>query len=91
MELSDFIRPVYFPSLSKIVDKRIRESIGLSDWSTRIYSENENEIQMNKAVEMVLIKGCESINYEIIETERDIIIRYKWNDYELPKFDENYI
>lgn len=87
MSVFNFDKDINFPSLKRIQNKKLKESIGLSAWSTRIYSEVQNDIQLNKGVEMILCKGCESIKYELIETERDIIIRYKWNDFdEMPDF-----
>ena len=82
VDLDYFERTVEFPSLSKKLAKgRIAKSIGLDDWSTKIQSRVEGEIKFNNYVEICLIKGSEDVDYEIIERERDIIIRYKWKDY----------
>lgn len=88
MKISDLERLVKFPALSRIEGNRLSCSIGLSDWSTNIRSSIEEEkMQLNHFVQIQLLKGHEDIKYEVVETEREILIRYHWKEYD-PKEDD---
>lgn len=85
MDDEDFVRPVFFPFLKRKLDgNRIESSIGLSDWSKKIQSEREegHDEYFNKYCQICLIKGSEDVSYDVKETKREIIISYKWKDFE---------
>ena len=91
-EMYDFQRPVFFPALSRKLDNgRYKESIGLADWSTRIHSTKEDKVDKywKDYVEIIFVKGNEDIRYEIIESERDVIVRYYWKDFDKKSLEDD--
>lgn len=81
----NFNRPVFFPTLSRKAEKgRWQESIGLTDWSTRVHSHEDKKVDIHwkDYAEIIFLKGHEDIEYELIETDREVIIRYYWKDFD---------
>lgn len=87
--LDNFIK---FPELARVVNSDRRERcMGMKLDKTRVYSSCEGCCEFNQAVEIHLEKSpCKDIQYVIEETDEKLIIRYKWKDYDIPKFDENW-
>ncbi len=83
-EKLNLTRPIMLPELVRKNGKGgSKHSIGLADWSTRIHSTVDKKgNKYNEYVEVIFLKGCESVKYEIIETEREVVLRYYWNDFD---------
>jgi len=80
----DFIRPITLPQLSRKIDEHhVEHSIGLADWSKHIHSVvGEKGEQFNDYVEVIFVKGTGGVKYEIIESEREVTLRYYWDDFD---------
>lgn len=84
-----FDKKIDFPELSRINDKSFKESTsGFCLKNCRVYStsKDEGEPYLNQAVVLRLSKSLsKDVKYLIEETDEEMVITYKWKEYELPK------